>query len=327
MSKPEPIDGAAIDARFSPFNIINVNYKHVKSVGIPLSILLPKTLKPGKHPITVRWHGGGFGTGHRLFPEWYAEWTLQLSLDHEAIAISPDYRLLPEASGLDILSDAEDFYTWLFDPQGLASLLPEDIVLDLENVLVTGESAGGWHALQAALLHPSKIRAIIAHYPMIDLAAPHFSSQHEKDIFSPPRPQADSSILTSYVENLTGEEVVPNRTPPEGEMNVLIILQQGLYPKYFGPDPRLYPLEQLEKAETFPPTWILHGTGDSVVPVEGTRVFEEAFRERGEREGWGPLKVTYREGAEHGFDLREGDEDGWRREGVQFIEKYWPAKR
>lgn len=100
------------------------------------------------------------------------------------------------------------------------------------------------------------------------------------------------------------------------------MIQQGLYGKYFGTDPRLLPLEMLEKVESFPPTWILHGTGDSVVPVEGTRKF---VKRMGEKFSGVPMHVTYRAGAEHGFDLGE-DGEGWRDEGVKFVEKFWPVK-
>ncbi|KAF2161852.1 hypothetical protein M409DRAFT_27908 [Zasmidium cellare ATCC 36951] len=308
MTTSNSIDGATVAPRFAPFNIISLDYKQVKGVGIPLSILIPKQLKKGKHPIA---------NGPSPSPS-------------PTISLAPDYRLLPSSNGLDILSDAEDFYTWLFSPNTLTAHLPAGILPDLTSVLVTGESAGGWHALQAGLLHPSRITAIIAHYPMIDLASPHFSQppppNHPKQIFSPPQPQADPSLLITYLSTLSGQEIIPNRIPPDGDINVLIMLQQGLYPHYFGTDPRLYPLEVLERVEGFPPMWVLHGEGDSVVPVEGTRRFVEAFEAKARgREAWGPLFVSYKEGAEHGFDLGD-DGVGWREEGIRFIERFWPVR-
>jgi cephalosporin-C deacetylase-like acetyl esterase len=71
MSKKTPIPAdMAISAKFAAFNIVDVNYKTVNGVAIPASILIPKDIKPGKHPLLVRWHGGCLITGHRMFPEW-----------------------------------------------------------------------------------------------------------------------------------------------------------------------------------------------------------------------------------------------------------------
>ena len=60
----------AVSSRFSDFNVVDVNYKEVNGTLIPASILIPKDIKPGKHPILVRWHGGCLITGHRMYPEW-----------------------------------------------------------------------------------------------------------------------------------------------------------------------------------------------------------------------------------------------------------------
>lgn len=256
----------------------------------------------------------------------YATWTLDLFHTHKTIAVTPDYRLLPESTGLDILQDAADFYTWLFTPGNLSAYLPNNIHPDLDHILVTGESAGGWHAVQAGLLHPSRIAAIISHYPMIDLRSSHFSGApppEGKQVFNPPRPQLDSAILHSYIAKLRGDEIVPFRIPPEGEAHAVVMIQQGLYGELFGTDEKLYALEMLDRMSTFPPTWILHGVEDSVVPVEGTRLFVEKMREKFPGV---PLHVTYREGADHGFDLRDDDEKEWREQGVEFVERFWPVK-
>jgi hypothetical protein len=64
-----PADMAVSD-KFSAFNLIDANYKEVHGVAIPASILIPKDAQPGAHPVLVRWHGGCFITGHRLYPDW-----------------------------------------------------------------------------------------------------------------------------------------------------------------------------------------------------------------------------------------------------------------
>lgn len=69
----------AVSSKFAAFNIIDVAYKTLyknsttlKGPPVPASILLPKSAKPGKHPVMVRWHGGCFITGHRMYPDWQA---------------------------------------------------------------------------------------------------------------------------------------------------------------------------------------------------------------------------------------------------------------
>lgn len=58
--------------------------------------------------------------------------------------ISPNYRLLPEAKGVDILQDLNNFWSWLSTgvEQSLASVGLSNIKLDLGQLLVVGESAG-----------------------------------------------------------------------------------------------------------------------------------------------------------------------------------------
>jgi acetyl esterase/lipase len=106
-------------AKFDPFSITDVTYKTVNHVPIEASILIPKLItgeRPGKYPLVVRWHGGFWMTGHRLFADWFPSFVLEWALKHNAIVVTPDYRLLPEANGTDILNDMKDFFAWLRNP-------------------------------------------------------------------------------------------------------------------------------------------------------------------------------------------------------------------
>ena len=67
--QPIPAD-MAVGAKFSAFNVIDVDYKKVRDVSIQASILVPKHIQPGTHPVLVRWHGGCLITGHRMYPDW-----------------------------------------------------------------------------------------------------------------------------------------------------------------------------------------------------------------------------------------------------------------
>ncbi|KAF7194560.1 putative carboxylesterase M8 [Pseudocercospora fuligena] len=318
--------GEQIAAKYASFNIIDIAYKHVNGTSIPTSVLVPKKLTPGKHPVLVRWHGGGCGTGHRLFAEWFGDWTLNLALQHSAIIISPDYRLMPESKGVDILQDARDFYIWLFN--NASQILPTGIDVDLAKILVTGESAGGWLALQAGFLIPDRVAAIISHYPMVDMRSPHFTEKYEKQLMD--TPQIDPQVLDDYVAKIEPGSIVTSRNPPDGPEFVAIMFQQGSFPKYFGTEKELYPLEMLENATSFPPTWLIHGTKDSMVPVASTEKFASALKKVLPET---PMYVTLQEGEEHGFDLHDAAsgasaslETAWVKPGLEFVDKYWPSK-
>ncbi|KXS98003.1 hypothetical protein AC578_8761 [Pseudocercospora eumusae] len=324
--KARPPPGEQIAAKYASFNIIDVAYKHVDGVPIPTSILVPKEQPPGKNPVLIRWHGGGCGTGHRLFADWFGDWTLDLALRHSAIVISPDYRLMPESKGVDILQDARDFYTWLF--KNASQTLPSGIDSDLSKILVTGESAGGWLALQAGFLVPDRVAAIISHYPMVDMRSPHFTQNYEKQLMD--TPQIDPRTLDDYVAKIKPGSIVTSRNPPDGSKFVAIMLQQGSFPKYFGTEQDLYPLEMLEEATSFPPTWLIHGTKDSMVPVASSEKFAAALRKVLPET---PLHVTLQEGEEHGFDLHDAVsgtpaslETPWVKSGLEFVDKFWPNK-
>lgn len=71
MNKAEIVPDASIAAKYDGFNIVTVDYKQVNGIGIPASILIPNDIEPGHHPVSVRWHGGCFVTGQRLFADWY----------------------------------------------------------------------------------------------------------------------------------------------------------------------------------------------------------------------------------------------------------------
>jgi acetyl esterase/lipase len=82
--------------------------------------------------------------GHALFAPFFARWVDKLALKNNAIIISPDYRLLPSANGLqDILEDVEDGWRWTKSqlPGVLENKFP-GISMDLSHTLLVGGSAG-----------------------------------------------------------------------------------------------------------------------------------------------------------------------------------------
>jgi acetyl esterase/lipase len=54
-----PHDDTTPETRFNTFHVHRTPYKTINSHTIEVGILVPKDLKPGKHPLIVKFHGGG----------------------------------------------------------------------------------------------------------------------------------------------------------------------------------------------------------------------------------------------------------------------------
>lgn len=147
---------------FDPFHIPR---SHYESDGLPIEvdIIIPKKNPQRRvRPVLVRIHGGFLVSPHRLepqaslndnyqitgsslFPAWFSKWILDFAELHDAIIISPNYRLLPEVKGVDILRDMQNFWVWIRagrPQQYLSSIGRSDVVLDMSQMLLVGESAG-----------------------------------------------------------------------------------------------------------------------------------------------------------------------------------------
>jgi len=54
-----PLDDTTPETRFDSLDVYRTSYKEIRSQEIDVGILVPRNLKPGKHPILVKFHGGG----------------------------------------------------------------------------------------------------------------------------------------------------------------------------------------------------------------------------------------------------------------------------
>ncbi|KAI5245410.1 alpha/beta-hydrolase [Aureobasidium subglaciale] len=316
----------SVTTKFHAFDRQDTTYGS-DGLSIGISVFVPKSIGKGQNlPVHVRWHGGALINGGRVYEPWFPKWTIDLAALHNAIIVCPDYRLLPESSGLDILSDLHNFYIWLhthlpsFLSTAFSSQAPKP---DLSSILVTGESAGGYMAVQSALLGETKgVKAVIAHYPMIDLKDAWYSEPGRKVVWGQSPPEYPEGWLDEQLEAAKSAGAVTHRIPKESELDLFVaLLLEGRYTELLGTDSRLYPLENLENKRgqggKLPPMWVFHGDKDSIIPIDGTLRFLEVTR--GEVEG---RIVT---GQEHGFDNDEVrlDED-WVVEGREWLKQYWP---
>ncbi|KAF2631498.1 alpha/beta-hydrolase [Macroventuria anomochaeta] len=312
-----PLDDTTPEARFDSFTIYRTSYKEISSQSINVVILTPKTLRPGKHPILVKFHGGGLVTGDCLYAPWFAAYFVPFIHRANAIVVSPNYRLVPEHTGADILEDLTDFWGWLRNG-GLASYLASQNVvvdLDFEHILASGDSAGGYMALMSGLLQPKgSIKAVLAQYPMTD-SLRRDKSELFIDLQSPP-----ASLVDEHMKSVRPGVVVSSCVPPE-RMNLSYVLSAyGRYLEFFGGDKMMWPLYLIEEKKWLPPTWIHHGDVDTAVSIEDSK----AFVAKCEAIAGLEVRLEVLEGKDHGFDTQaKEDEEPWLKEGLRWVEKKW----
>jgi acetyl esterase/lipase len=335
----------ASSPKYAPFTVLSTSYKSVNDHPIQVYTLIPKLLlanitpasssaaaggsKPTPSPMIVKFHGGFLVTGDALYDDWFPQWLVDYALQHTAVVVLPNHRLLPEATGREIMDDVHDFWTWLRDkfPAYLGAEAA-GLEVDLAKVLVAGESAGGYLSIQSALGSSGGLaRASIATYPVLDVGSRFYTEEYEKVVLG--RPTVPKDVFASHVAAVEEDakngkkRVVTSATPPDRLPFALSVVQQGLYRKLLGEEKFLYPLERVDDVggQDVPPILIIHGSEDSAVPVEGS---EKWVEKAGTKFGDEKVALIVQPG-EHGFDTDPSVtlETPWLKDGLVRITEAW----
>ncbi|PNP75979.1 hypothetical protein FNYG_10537 [Fusarium nygamai] len=303
------------------FNIATFTYKEIEGQAVLLDLFVPKGLPSGERPVLVRFHGGFLVYGSRDNIQLTPPRILEYALENNTILVSCDYRLLPESNGVEILQDIEDVWSWVQSSlsEAIGTMTSGKSRADLGKVLLAGESAGGYLAIQLALRHPTAFRAVIASYPMIDMRSDHFCKVYPKQMGQ--YPQIDYEIVSQHLKQLPDG---PQPTTRAISNLPIAMVQHGTYTSFFGEHRNLFPIEQLEDNPQLPLElpfiWLHHGNDDSEVPIEGSRKFVAKLRELNSKV---KLRYTELEGAEHGFwsEINLIQSGEWE-EGVKVLNTY-----
>ncbi|KAJ1564459.1 hypothetical protein HK405_014816 [Cladochytrium tenue] len=337
--------------RLSDFDISWRDFKTVSTPagghhGIKAYVMIPKSVSaaPGKPlKVIVKFHGGGWTTGSAIYPPWFPLWLLEFAKEQGAAIVAPNYRLLPESNGADILQDVHDFWGWLSstDSTGLCSFVAAkhpEIVLDLGRVIAVGESAGAHLALQSGLTVGkysgvigasangsmdnestfSGLRAVIATYP----AGAH------PDINGPIVTKANlfpEQKLREFMRLRPDGGLVSEAAPPSRAWLNIALWQHGVLLELSGGrDDPIWLLNRLrlvagERPDAVPPQLLIHGEEDRLAPAENSVEYARLAREL-----CGPERVdlVLRPG-DHGFDTDITLEAKWLREKLEKIAAYW----
>lgn len=133
---------------------------------------------------------------------------LEFALSHNALIISPDHRLLPEANGVDVLADVEKFSAWMHDELPvIADKEGWSASPDLDRVAVVGASSGGYLAVQMAVLFSTKVnvKAIMSVCgPLSMTSGGTFTPRGHRQILGswPPPPREAQALIRNYIRDL-----------------------------------------------------------------------------------------------------------------------------
>ncbi|KAL5044849.1 hypothetical protein BDW71DRAFT_215473 [Aspergillus fruticulosus] len=315
------------------FDLIQETYKYVGDHAIRADILVPQTTYDGKRPTIARFHGGGLVMGDSLYMDWFPYWLSDLALEHEAVIVSANYRLMPQATGLNIYDDVQDFWEWLQSPalEDILAAHSTPTELDLAHLLVTGESAGGLlsinSALQLANAYSAGITAsaAIGMYPTVDMKSPDFT---EPRAVPPYGQHLDESIIDEIL--VTAPDGPISSTSGDLLPLMLAAIEYGYLGEWYARDSNdsdaLYPLQQLKGGIQIPEggITIIQGINDTVVPPHHSEPFITRLRKvtKGQLGNKNIQFVTHE--GEHGFDgnLRYNEEQ-WLQEALRPVVEAW----
>ncbi|KAF2119459.1 Alpha/Beta hydrolase protein [Lophiotrema nucula] len=297
--------------RFTGFHLIEKSYKKDKfGQDIKVYMLIPdevwnSTMKQESVNLHVRFHGGGFTTGSGAYKTWWAQHVVNLCKEENAISIAPNYSLMPEATGKELLEDVDAFWKWFQEGQLLEWLRSlngkkmANVKVNLDNILLSGDSAGGflcvysWLTANDALV--KKFKVMYLQYPMLRQYTRNETGAYQG--YNITKEVAEARVLANEkeIDDMRTKGTLRFRSdsiPPEGMdsahmMSTTKVNKDGTSSVYstwkrmFGEDDILERIEKMAKfPKPYPKIFISHGIADKNCPCEETIAFQELLHEK-----------------------------------------------
>ncbi|KAJ4304484.1 hypothetical protein N0V90_000010 [Kalmusia sp. IMI 367209] len=224
------------------------------------------------------------------------------------VVVSPNHRLCPQVNLLDgPMQDCRDLLSWIYDG-GLSQALEEQqqrVKLDLDRVYAMGTSSGGTLALALGFDVPKPVAAIYSMYgpcnfsdPFWNTPLPHVAARLPPDlddallqrVFDGPVPITGGVSLEGQASGS------PDFTDPRQAFALTRIARGKVLDAIFPSKEwdRVDPLRNI--TNKFPPTFIVHGGNDTMVPVEFSKALFESLKVCGVR-----CEMEVVDGEEHTF--------------------------
>ncbi|KAJ4209628.1 hypothetical protein NW759_013484 [Fusarium solani] len=304
---------------FEGYSSKTFTYKSVDGLDLKLDALVPLDA-PDQVPVVVHIHGGFLVIGDRYSIQPY--WLIKACVRRRWIFVSPDYRLIPEATGHDALEDAVHAYEWV------AARLAAQLGIRTGGVILAGSSAGGFLALAAARQATTRPLALISIYGMLDLAHERYTRKGTNIMGLPPvnggpildqflaGDRAGAAVLSGYpwpldlakdsrfglvaalhveallIDVVTGVPGLGEAIAAQGPKEAIPAEARPLFPATFGP------------LGSLPPTLLLHGRNDTGTPFETSLSVMAKLEDAGVR-----VTAEFPGDAPHGFDVLLGPVD------------------
>ena len=265
-----------------------IKFTHIYKENIGLDVYIPKCAsKP--LPVIVYIHGGALIWGSR---ENVHRDELTAVLDEGMAYVSIDYRLAPETKLMDIQDDVKDAFNWV---RGTGVDLYD---FDVNRIAALGKSAGGYLALLSGTFD-HKPQAIISFYGYGDILGDCYSrpSQHYLQFPSVPEDEAVKCIVQDVPTYAKGDDRWPIylRARQTGTWASLV---SGYEPSETNTALTAYcPILNID--ENFPPTFLLHGSADTDVPLEKSTDMYDALIKKGIK-----TQLYIQQEGHHGFDSK-----------------------
>lgn len=268
----------------------DVEYKE----GLAMDIMMPTKVKPGKIPVVVYIHGGGWRKrGPYIAVTVHKKHILPRLLDAGYAVISLEYSMLSRTTFFpENLIDVKDALRWLHKNADIYGF-------DKDNIGVWGASAGAHLSLMLAYTKDDDFLGIE------ELQSYSSKVRYAIDWFGP----VDIFALWEMREPEVGCEKIKTFFGPEYDYNCVTEKQRKKINSYF-------PITYVSKDSA--PTLIMHGTADALVPIEQARVLNEKLLEH-----QCEVKYVEFEGGNHGLSqITETDVEVLFKEFFDFMEKY-----
>jgi len=278
-------------------------YKQTGDIEIQSDVYLPtSTLPDHSYPVIVHFHGGGFIAGDRNLnvPDLFSEF-----IQANWIYISFDYRIGLEVKIYDLWSDCVDHWKWVFTE--LPKLL--NIKFDLSKIGTIGESAGGYLALLSGYKLQPPPKVIVNYFGIVCIDSDFYNRPH----INLPEENRISKEVMKLIETkpLTGAPVFTPEMKFSPRMELYTYLcQNGLVVKELWGLNLPEDLEKLSSwvplkniSKDFPPTLVLHGKNDNVVPLSDSKELVQLLKKNGT-----DYQFVLAENEGHGWFYKKGDE-------------------
>ncbi|TFY56134.1 hypothetical protein EVJ58_g7824 [Rhodofomes roseus] len=327
-----------------------ITYSRVGNLEIKLDITLPPSPSIGTLPGVVHIHGGGMTTGARSGYDCW-QWLKESTLSKGMIFMSADHRLIYPSTGFDIIEDMKALMKFISDPSFSEKYLTAGMSLDSSRIGVAGVSGGCYAARALAIYGEPKPKAIYLLYGMGgDFICDHWVADKGDTMFGPvpltPRAtlahllDAPSVPPTSESAIHAGPDLFADEQRRIGLSSYW--LRTGELLDYVLGEPVSATLRALPYAErvaavperlrpalletqidaSFPPTFLLHGDQDAIVPLSESQKTYDRLRELGAK---AELEIV--RGGEHALMAKAwplefcAGADEAHEKGMQFLER------